>query len=104
MKIYTNTFDLAQPTPKKFWVAPFSDCKIGVKLTKDGEATADEFTLKIGDTELSADEGTVDGFTTFTINSGATGSKEYTIEIEGQTEVLKLVQIVTDSTVFDIDL
>lgn len=104
MKIYTNTFDLAQPTTKKFWVAPNSDCKIGVKLVKNGEPTEYDFTLKYGGTELSADEGKIDGFTTYTVNSGATGSREYTIEVEGQTEKLTIVQITTDSTVFDIDL
>ena len=104
MKIYTNTFDLAQPTAKKFWVAPNSDCKIGVKLVKNGEPTEYDFTLKYGDTELSADEDKIDGFTTYTVNSGATGSREYTIEVEGLTEKLTIVQITTDSTVFDIDL
>jgi len=46
MKIYTQTFDLAKPSPKKFWVAPYSDFAIGIKVLSNGEAVADGITVE----------------------------------------------------------
>ena len=63
-----------------------------------------DFTLKAGAIELTPDEAKIDGFTIFTIKSGNTGFVDYTIEVAGIAEKLKLTQIVTDSTVFDIDV
>lgn len=103
MKIYTQTFDVAKQSPKRFWVAPFSDFKIGVKIVKNGTPIGNEFTVKKGTTTLTPDEDLVDGFKTYTIKSGATGFEEYTVEISGVGEAQKLTQIITDSTVFDID-
>ena len=103
MKIYTQTFDVAKQSPKRFWVAPFSDFKIGVKIVKNGTPIDNEFTVKKGTTTLTPDEDLVDGFKTYTIKSGATGFEEYTVEISGVGEAQKLTQIITDSTVFDID-
>lgn len=103
MKIYTQTFDVAKQSPKRFWVAPYSDFKIGVKIVKNGTPIANEFTVKQGSTTLTADETKVDGFTTYTLKSGATGSVEYVVEVAGVAEKQKITQIVTDSTVFDID-
>lgn len=102
MKIYTQTFDVAKQSPKRFWVAPFSDFKIGVKIVKNGTPIDNEFTVKKGTTTLTPDEDLVDGFKTYTIKSGATGFEEYTVEISGVGEAQKLTQIITDSTVFDV--
>lgn len=102
MKIYTNVFDLARICPRRFWVAPYSDFKIGVKIAEKGAPSAKSFAVKAGLTELTPDEDKVDGFTTYTLKSADTGFVEYTIEVEGVSEKLKLVQITTDSTVFEV--
>lgn len=102
MKIYTQTFDVAKQSPHRFWVAPYSDFKIGVKIVKNGTPIANEFTVKKNGVALEADADKVDGFTTFTLQSAGTGSVEYTIEISGVGETMKLVQIITDSTVFEV--
>lgn len=102
MRIYTNVFDLARICPRRFWVAPYSDFKIGVKITEKGAPSAKDFVVKAGPTELTPDDDKVDGFTTYALKSADTGSVEYTIEVEGLSEKLKLVQITTDSTVFEV--
>lgn len=103
MKIYTNTFDLSRPAPHRFWVPPYSDFKIGIKLVNAGVELENDFTVAAGTTELIADETKIDGFTIYTLNSADTGFVEYTITVDGLLQKLKLVQIVSDSTVFDID-
>lgn len=103
MRVYTNTFDLSRPSPRRFWVAPFSEFKIGVKILADGQISDKDFTLKAGSVEFTPDADKIDNFTLFTIKSNDTGFVEYTVEVEGVAEKLKLVQIVTDSTVFEID-
>ena len=59
--------------------------------------------MKTGSIELTPDKDKIDNFTLYTIKSNDTGFVEYTIEVEGVAEKLKLMQIVTDSTVFEID-
>ena len=95
---------MTKASPQRFWVTPFSDFKIGIKLLSKGELANKDFTLKAGAIELTPDEAKIDGFTIFTIKSGNTGFVDYTIEVAGIAEKLKLTQIVTDSTVFDIDV
>lgn len=102
MRIYTNTFDISRPSPHRFWVSPFSDFKIGVKLVNGTEALENEFTVKAGSVELTPDETQIDGFTTYTIKSNGTGFVDYTIEVDGIAQKFNLVQIVTDSTVFEV--
>lgn len=102
MKIYTNVFDLARICPRRFWVSPYSDFKIGVKIAEKGAPSPKDFVVKAGLTELTPDDDKIDGFTTYTLKSADTGFVEYTIEVEGLSEKLKLVQIVTDSTVFEV--
>lgn len=46
MKVYTQTFDLAQPTPKAFTVAQYSDFGIGIKIVSNGVEVEDAITLK----------------------------------------------------------
>lgn len=103
MKIYTQTYDLAKASQHRFWVAPFSEFKIGIKILANGEISDKDFTLKAGSVEFTPDEDKIDNFTLYTIQSNDTGFVDYTIEVEGVAEKLKLMQIVTDSTVFEID-
>lgn len=103
MKIYTNTFDVSRPSPHRFWVPPYSDFKIGIKLVNAGVELENDFTVAAGTTELIADETKIDGFTIYTLNSTDTGFVEYTITVDSLVQKFKLVQIVSDSTVFDID-
>ena len=104
MKIYTQEIDIALQSPKRFWVAPFSDFKIGVKIVKNGVPVENQFNVFNGDVELTPDQGLTNGFTTFTIKSNETGSVEYKVVVAGVGETFKITQIVTDSTVFDIDV
>lgn len=103
MKIYTQEIDIALQSPKRFWVAPFSDFKIGVKIVKNGTPVDNEFAVFNGDIELTPDEDLVNGFTTFTLKSNDTGSVEYKVVVAGVGETFKITQIVTDSTVFEMD-
>ena len=103
MKIYTQTYDLAKASPHRFWVAPFSEFKIGIKILEKDQISNKNFTVKAGSIELTPDKDKIDNFTLYTIKSNDTGFVEYTIEVEGVAEKLKLMQIVTDSTVFEID-
>ena len=103
MKIFTQTYDLAKASPHRFWVAPFSEFKIGIKILEKDQISDKNFTVKTGSIELTPDKDKIDNFTLYTIKSNDTGFVEYTIEVEGVAEKLKLMQIVTDSTVFEID-
>ena len=103
MKIYTQEVDIALQSPKRFWVAPYSDFKIGVKIVKNGVPVENQFNVFNGDVELTPDQGLTNGFTTFTIKSNNTGSVEYKVVVAGVGETFKITQIVTDSTVFEID-
>lgn len=102
MKIYTNTYDLAMPSANKFWVAPNSDFKIGIKVELRGQAYAGSFTLKQNGQTVTADEDKTAGFTTYTIKSGGPGSVIYTVDVPDAQQKFTLVQVVTDSTVFDV--
>lgn len=83
MRVYSNDFDVATPAPRRFWVAPFSDFAIGIKLLKNGEPLDSNFTLKQGSTELEPQDDKINGYTIFQVQSGNTGAVEYTIEVEG---------------------
>lgn len=99
MKIYTQTFDLAKPSPKKFWVAPYSDFAIGIKIENNGTPTEAEFTVAADDVELTAEADTIAGFKIYNVASTGTGAVKYAITCGSQ--VFELTQIATDSTVFE---
>lgn len=99
MKVYTQTFDLAKPSPKKFWVAPYSDFAIGIKIENNGTPVEAEFTITADDVELTAEANTVGGFKIYNATSTGTGAVKYTITCGSQ--VFELTQIATDSTVFE---
>ena len=63
MKIFTQTYDLAKLSPHRFWVAPYSDFKIGIKILSNGELLNKEFVLKAGSTTFDPDEDKIDNFT-----------------------------------------
>lgn len=107
MKIYTNTFDLKQPTEKKFWVAPYSDFKIGIKVLgyngTDIPYPPKNIELYKDGTKLTVDSN--DGNMAYwKIKSEGTGEVEYTVKAKRNNKVvgeLKLIQSVTDSTVYE---
>ena len=99
MKIYTQTFDLATPSPKTFWVAPYSDFAIGVKITNNGADVADAITVASDVAALTAESDKINGFTIYNVSSEGTGTTKYTITCKGQ--VFTLTQVTTDSTVFE---
>ena len=45
MKIYTQEIDIALQSPKRFWVAPHSDFKIGIKIVKNGVPVENGFNV-----------------------------------------------------------
>ena len=102
MKIYTSTFDLAYPSNARFWVAPNSDFKIGLKIVNKGEDYTGNFALKSGSTTFTADASKTAGFTTYTMKSLGTGAVTYEIDVPGAQQKFTLMQIVTDSTVFEV--
>ena len=102
MKIYTSTFDLAYPSNARFWVAPNSDFKIGLKITNKGEDYTGNFALKSGSTTFTPDASKTAGFTTYTMKSLGTGAVTYEIDVPGAQQKFTLMQIVTDSTVFEV--
>ena len=73
-----------------------------MKIVKNGTPVENEFVVKQGDTTLTADDDKVDGFTTYTLKSNGTGSVEYKVIVEGVDQTLKITQITTDSTVFEV--
>ena len=102
MKIYTSTFDLAYPSNARFWVAPNSDFKIGLKITNKGADYAGNFALKSGSTTFTPDASKTAGFTTYTTKSLGTGAVTYEVDVPGAQQKFTLMQIVTDSTVFEV--
>lgn len=99
MKVYTQTFDLAMPSPKKFMVAPYSDFAIGIKIVNNGQPVDSDFTVANDNGELTAESDKVAGFTIYNVSSGETNEVKYTITCNGQT--FGLTQVVTNSTVFE---
>lgn len=73
MKFYTLDFDCNQPTVQQVNVPTNSDYKVGIKVKRNGEIQnlkPAEVTLGT----LSADEGDVNGYTTFTFSAGDNAS------------------------------
>ena len=98
MKIYTHTFDLAQPTPKAFSVAQYSDFGIGIKIVSNGVEVEDAITLKKDGETLTPESEKVAGYTVYV--QTADGAAEYTVTCSGQT--FRLTMSISDSTVIDV--
>lgn len=97
MKIYTNEIDLARPILKKFYTAPCSDYKFGVKIVQ-----GTNYVIELNGVELESD-GETGGYKTYKMTS----PKEQGVELlkikceNGQIAYIK--HVTTDSTVFDVD-
>ena len=99
MKIYTQTFDLAQPVSKMFSVARNSDFGIGVKIVKDGAEVEDAFEVQANGETLTPEADKISGFTIYLLNAGD-ADVVYTVTCNGQS--FKLTQNTTESSVFDL--
>lgn len=97
MKIYTNEIDLAKPILKKFYTAPCSDYKFGVKIVQDMD-----YVIELDGVELESD-GETGGYATYKMTSpNEQGIELFKIICEnGQIAYIK--HVTTDSTVFDVD-
>ena len=98
MKIYTQTFDLAQPMSKMITVAQNSEFGIGIKIVKNGEAVDDAFTVEANGETLTPEADKISGFTIYLLNAGD-ADVTFTITCNGQS--FKLTQNTTASSVFD---
>ena len=97
MKIYTNEIDLARPILKKFYTAPCSDYKFGVKIVQ-----GKNYVIELNGVELESD-GETGGYKTYKMTSPKEqGVELFKIRFEnGQIAYIK--HVTTDSTVFDVD-
>ena len=97
MKIYANEIDLARPILKKFYTAPCSDYKFGVKIVQ-----GKNYVIELNGVKLESD-GETGGYATYKMTS----PKEQGVELfkiiceNGQVAYIK--HVTTDSTVFDVD-
>lgn len=97
MKIYTNEIDLARPILKKFYTAPCSDYKFGVKIVQ-----GTNYVIELNGVKLESD-GDTGGYKTYKMTSpNEQGVELFKIICEnGQIAYIK--HVTTDSTVFDVD-
>ena len=97
MKIYTNEIDLARPILKKFYTAPCSDYKFGVKIVQGMN-----YVIELNGVKLKSD-GETGGYATYKMTSpNEQGVELFKIICEnGQIAYIK--HVTTDSTVFDVD-
>lgn len=105
MKIYTNTIDLANPSDKKFWVAPYSDFGIGVKFVVNGADVEGAVVLKDrnGNAMTANAQKYGDGFTVFKTASGKGDRTDVYIAIAPNGQEFVIIQNTSDSTVFEKD-
>lgn len=82
MKLYTLTYDCNAPVVQQVNVPTNTDYKVGIKVKRNGayqNLKPAEVTLGT----LSADEGDVNGYTTFTFSAGDTASyTQETLDIQ----------------------
>lgn len=106
MKIYSQTLDLRNPLKQRFYVAPYSMFKLGVKVVLDGESAEGSFKLLKDGQELTPDQDLTGGFTTFSLTSSTPGIVEYKVEYkadeEAESQYFCIVQETTGSTVFEV--
>ena len=97
MKIYTNEIDLARPILKKFYTAPCSDYKFGVKIVQ-----GKNYVIELNGVELESD-GETGGYKTYKMTSPKEqGVELFKIRCENG-QVVYIKHVTTDSTVFDVD-
>lgn len=97
MKIYTNEIDLARPILKKFYTAPCSDYKFGVKIVQ-----GKNYVIELNGVELESD-GETGGYKTYKMTSpNEQGVELFKIRCENG-QIVYIKHVTTDSTVFDVD-
>lgn len=101
MKIYSNVFDLNNPSQKTIWTAPQSNAKVGIKVLSNGVEISG-YTVKRNGTAISASDDPIDGFGIYDADTGSAGSDNiFVIQPLSSMQKVTLVQVVTDSTVFE---
>lgn len=96
MKIYTELIDLSNDIRQTFFVSPFSDYKMGVKVVQDVG-----FKVMDGDVELSPEKELIDGYTIYSLKSSEPGRKTYKVTCDnGQS--IPIVEVTQKSTVYDV--
>ena len=97
MKIYTNEIDLARPILKKFYTAPCSDYKFGVKIVQ-----GTNYVIELNGVKLKSD-GETGGYKTYKMTSpNEQGDELFKIICENG-QIVYIKHVTTDSTVFDVD-
>lgn len=99
MKQYNINFEASKPTQQTFYVPPYSQFQMGVRVDKFGVKQSDISVLK-GSTLLSS-SGTYNDFYVYDVNSGAPGAVAYTVKMLSSEQPFNILQVVTDSTVYD---
>ena len=98
MKIYTLDFDCNQPTAQQVNVPTNTYYKLGIKVKRNGayqNLKPAEVTLGT----LSADEGDVNGYTTFTLSAGDDASyTQEIIDIQHAQDSASLFQVTHNDT------
>lgn len=96
MKIYTELIDLSNDIRQTFFVSPFSDYKMGVKVVQNVG-----FKVMDGEVELSPEAELIDGYTIYSLKSSEPGRKTYKVVCDnGQT--MPIVEVTQKSTVYDV--
>lgn len=96
MKIYTELIDLSNDIRQTFFVSPFSDYKMGVKVVQDVG-----FKVMDGENELSPENELIDGYTIYSLKSTTPGRKTYMVVCDnGQS--IPIVEVTQKSTVYDV--
>ena len=96
MKIYTELIDLSNDIRQTFFVSPFSDYKMGVKVVQDVG-----FKVMDGETELSPEKELIDGYTIYSLKSTTPGRKTYKVVCDNGQSV-PIVEVTQKSTVYDV--
>ena len=98
MKFYTLDFDCNAPTAQQINVPTNTDYKLGIKVKRNGayqNLKPAEVTLGT----LSADEGDVNGYTTFTFSAGDNASyTQATLDIQHAQDAATLVSTYHNTT------
>ena len=96
MKIYTELIDLSNDIRQTFFVSPFSDYKMGVKVVQDVG-----FKVMDGENELSPEKELIDGYSIYSLKSTTPGRKTYKVVCDnGQS--IPIVEVTQKSTVYDV--
>lgn len=98
MKIYTELIDLSNDIRQTFFVSPFSDYKMGVKVVQDVG-----FKVMDGDVELSPESELIDGYTIYSLKSSEPGRKTYMVVCDNG-QKMPIVEVTQKSTVYDVSI